>query len=306
MSDAVLATASPADHDLVWTTLGTMSGPLPGATRQQPANLLHNAEQKILVDCGDGATDQLRKAGVPVGAVDTVVISHLHVDHTAGLFGLIGRRRQAMVRGTIAVYGPPGTRQAVAEIQAAVGRLADLAGRNPDFARLPATTVEVTEISDGDRFRVGPVTVIAATNSHYGFEPGTSEATWFQSLSYRFEMADRSIVYTGDTGPSRNVERLAQDADLLVSEITDAAQVVGQITAANPDLPPGAMRFIRHHFEQQHLSADQVGLLAARSGVGSVVLTHNPLTEANMRKARFTIGAHFTGAIAFADDLDNY
>ena len=39
------------------------------------------------------------------------------------------------------------------------------------------------------------------------------------SLSYRFDLADRSIVYTGDTGPSKAVVALAQGADLLVVRV---------------------------------------------------------------------------------------
>jgi hypothetical protein len=42
-----------------WITLGTQSGPTPRATKSQPANLLHYADQYILVDAGDGAAEQL-------------------------------------------------------------------------------------------------------------------------------------------------------------------------------------------------------------------------------------------------------
>ena len=54
----------------------------------------------------------------------------------------------------------------------------------------------------------------AASNSHYTFSPGSAEVAKFVSLSFRFDAPDRSIVYTGDTGPSENVERLARNADL--------------------------------------------------------------------------------------------
>jgi ribonuclease BN (tRNA processing enzyme) len=292
------------DHDLQWTTLGTMSGPLPSPTRQQPANLLHNTELNILVDCGDGATDQLSKARVSPINVGTVIISHLHADHTAGLYGLIARRRQVSAPNDLVIYGPPGTKKAVDGIQAAVSYLSDLLPGRGRVGPLGGT-LDVIEVTDGSRFTVGPVTVVAATNSHYGFEPGTEEAERFQSLSYRFDMTDRSIVYTGDTGPSENVKRLAQDADLLVSEITDSAQVLAQLKLTRT-IPAAAEAFIRRHFEQEHLSASEVGLLARRACVGAVVLTHNPLTEANMAKARAVIGSDFTGSVAFADDLDAY
>ncbi|MGW7530007.1 MBL fold metallo-hydrolase [Streptomyces sp. NPDC054783] len=293
-----------ADHDLLWTTLGTMSGPLPGAVREQPANLLHDQEHKILVDCGDGATDQLGKAGVSPLEVGTVIISHLHSDHTAGLYGLLARRRQVSARGNLVIYGPRGTTDAVRGIQSAIGYLDELMPGRAKYGP-PMGALDVVEVTDGARFTVGPVTVTAATNSHYGFEAGSEEAERFQSLSYRFDMTDRSIVYTGDTGPSENVERLAQGADLLVSEITDVEQVLSQHKFL-PTLPPTAQAFVRQHFEKEHLSADEVGLLARRAGVGAVVLTHNPLTEDNIVKAGTVIGSHFTGTVTFADDLDSH
>jgi ribonuclease BN (tRNA processing enzyme) len=301
----VLPPAGKLDHDLLWTALGTMGGPLTSLRRSQPANLLHNAGQAVLVDCGDGAVDQIGKAGVDPVAVTTVILSHLHIDHTAGLYGVIGRRLQALVPGNLTIYGPPGTRQEVERIQSSLSYLSELMATNPQVAKLPPSTVSVTEITDGAQFNVGPVKVTSATNTHYGFQPGTPEAARFQSLSFRFDMPDRSVVYTGDTGPSPNVEHLARDADLLVSEITDPEQVLAELKAKR-DIPAFAEPFVKKHFEQEHLTAEQVGLLAQRSGVKAVVLTHNPLSDANIVNARATISSHFTGPVAFADDLDNY
>lgn len=305
MSDLVLPTAGERDHDLLWTMLGTMSGPVPSAERHQPANLLRSEDQAILVDCGDGATDQLCKAGVPIGAATTVIISHLHADHTAGLYGLLARRRQAIIPSDLSIYGPPGIRQAVEAIQVGLGHLTGLSvGKDRDLS-LPRAAVTVTEIADGSKFSLGPVTVTTASNSHYSLPPGSPEAERFQSLSFRFDMPDRSLVYTGDTGPSENVEHLARGADLLVSEITDVDQVLAQLKAAR-NVPAAFEPSIRHHFAREHLEADQVGLLAQRSGVGAVVVTHNPLTDANMIKARAVIGSLFTGPVTFADDLDSF
>jgi ribonuclease BN (tRNA processing enzyme) len=303
----VLPTAGKLDHDLLWTTLGTMGGPIASPKRAQPANLLHNADQAILIDSGDGTADQLGKAGVDLTALQTVILSHLHIDHTAGLYGVIGRRLQEHVPGTLTIYGPPGTRQEVDGIQSSLVYLSGLVlGGNSHVKDLPSTTVEVIEVTDGSTFTVGPVKVTATTNTHYGFDPGTSEAARYQSLSYRFDMPDRSIAYTGDTGPSENVERLAHDADLLISEINDADQALAALKAQRPDIPAYAEPILRNHFEKQHLSAAEVGLLARRSGVKAVVLTHNPLNDANIATARATIASHFNGPIAFADDLDNY
>lgn len=47
-----------------------------------------------------------------------------------------------------------------------------------------------------------------------------------KSLSYRFDLGHRSITYTGDTGPSDAVTRLAQGSDMLVSEVIALEPIV--------------------------------------------------------------------------------
>jgi beta-lactamase superfamily II metal-dependent hydrolase len=89
-----LKTTTVLDHKMVWTTLGTMSGPIPSPDRSQPANLLWNSQHAILIDAGDGAAEQVAKAGHSLSDVDTIILSHLHIDHTGGLSALIGMRYQ--------------------------------------------------------------------------------------------------------------------------------------------------------------------------------------------------------------------
>lgn len=107
---AMAQTTAPA----TFTTLGTGSGPMGNPKRAQPAHLLRAGEQTILIDAGDGATEQIVKAGVPFGEVQTILISHLHTDHIGGLFAFIGRRYQVSTRGFVTIYGPVGTKALVA------------------------------------------------------------------------------------------------------------------------------------------------------------------------------------------------
>ena len=72
----------------------------------------------------------------------------------------------------------------------------------------------------------------------------------------RLTVGGRSLVYTGDTGPSAAVAELARGADLLLAE------------AAHPDVPglPPA----------RHLTGREAGELAAAAGVGRLLVTHVP------------------------------
>jgi len=302
-----LETASVLDHKMIWTTLGTMSGPIASRDRSQPSNLLWNNKHAILIDAGDGAAEQIAKAGHSLIDVDAIILSHLHIDHTGGLSAIIGMRYQQHIPGAINIYGPPGTRQVVDGIIASEKPLLDLdVASNPQVARLAPSQVAVVEIIDGEQFSVDDVKITAAENSHYGFKIGAADYKAYQSLSYRFDMSDRSIVFTGDTGPSDAVQALARGVDLLVSEITNPDADLVSLKAERPDLPLFAYPILKNHLEQQHLTADAVGKLAASAGVGSVVTTHNPMPDSLIPQARVRIASHYNGPVAFAKDLDNF
>jgi ribonuclease BN (tRNA processing enzyme) len=121
-SAAACATAHAYQDKSVWVELGTQSGPIPSGVRSEPAHLLLWHDQTILIDAGDGASEQLAKAHIPLGAIRTVFLSHLHFDHTGGLFALLGLRYQGSGPGcgAVTVYGPPGTKRLVDGLRAAI------------------------------------------------------------------------------------------------------------------------------------------------------------------------------------------
>lgn len=63
------------------TLLGTGVGP-PVSLRQFGAStLVEAAGKRLLFDCGRGATIRLTQAGVPLGSVGRLFLTHLHSDH---------------------------------------------------------------------------------------------------------------------------------------------------------------------------------------------------------------------------------
>jgi len=294
-----------------WITLGTMGGPLANAHRSQPANALLTDQGPILVDAGDGTVEQLAKAGVPLARVRAVVLSHLHWDHTAGLQAVLGLRYQTEVPGKLRLYGPPGTAALVAGLVASMKPAAEAGYGDPNAAHVdPANTVEVTELADGSRVALTPaVTMIAAQNSHYSFPPGSEPDRKFKSLSYRFEVAGRSIVYTGDTGPSPAVEQLARGADLLVSEMIDVPATIAAVRHNAPGMPEKQFAAMTWHLSTHHLTPTEVGELAKRSGVRRLVITHivpGDLMPADKDRYLQEIGKNYPGPAAIADDLDRF
>lgn len=115
--------------------------------------------------------------------------------------------------------------------------------------------------------------VMAMTNTHYHPHVGDAGIS-ARSYAYRIESGGRPIVFTGDTGPSSNVEKLARHADILVNKVMDrdateaALRRIGTLSEAD-------MAAFLIHMDQGHLIPGQIGLLAANTRVKANVLTHH-------------------------------
>ncbi|WP_294266967.1 MBL fold metallo-hydrolase [uncultured Sphingomonas sp.] len=290
-----------------WTTRGTAGGPAPTIERSEPVNLLTLGERRILVDAGDGTVGQLARAGLTMGSVDAVVISHLHLDHAGGLGAVIGLRWMNQFPGVLTVYGPPGTRAMVDGILASLAppaRIGFALGKPPPQ---PAEGVRVVEVAGGSVTDLGGgLTMRGVENSHFDDGRGGRVGV---SLSYRFEPGGRSIAYTGDTGPSAAVDRLAKGADLLVFEVVMLDPLVAEINARRPDAPPGMLADMRRHLATHHLPPEAIGRMAAVAGVGRVVVTHYAMPGALGKHAaaiRAGIPASHRGPFGLARDLSSY
>ncbi len=301
-SSAACATGHAYQDKSVWVELGTQSGPIPSIARSEPAHLLLWHDQAILIDVGDGAARQLARAHVQLGAVNTIFLSHLHFDHTGGLFAFLGMRYQGSgpVCAPVTIYGPPGTKRLVDGLRSAIQPGSGLVSSSaPDF--------RAVEVDNGSKVAIGDIQITVASNSHYNLWNGAGPAP--VALSYRFDLPDRAIAYTGDTGPSANVEKLAHGVDLLVSEIMDADAALDTIRRSYPLIPGFVFSPIREHFTKEHLLPDQVGILAAHAGARALVLTHfggATGDQEQIRRLTQTIATHFHGSIRFANDLDRF
>ncbi|MFC7250737.1 MBL fold metallo-hydrolase [Halomicroarcula sp. GCM10025324] len=96
------------------TFLGTGSA-MPTGTRAQSGYLLSADEQSLLVDCGSGVLSALARTDVGYEGVDTVLLSHHHLDHVSDIDVLL-KARWLAGETDLTIVGPPGTTQLVRDI----------------------------------------------------------------------------------------------------------------------------------------------------------------------------------------------
>lgn len=305
-STTALARSGAACLPFTWTTLGTAGGPVPTPDRGEPSNLLHVGDRYILVDSGDGTVNQLGRLGMNLGMVDSVFLSHHHLDHTAGLAAVLGLRWMNDFSGRLTVYGPPGTRELVDGLLTSMqpqARIGFGIGRAP---APPEASVQIVEMTDGQKLEQGPLKITARVNTHFHGEQSKGAPTAL-SLSYRFDFGDRSITYSGDTGPSQALTWLAAGSDLLVTEIMDYAALAEEIDRQRPDLPVNVRDQVRQHLLTHHLTGEQVGQMARSADVEQILLTHYAIPQAPLARSAGRllegIRANYSGAVHFGRDL---
>lgn len=88
-----------------FTVLGSSSA-LPTSTRNLSAYVLNIHERIFLLDCGEGTQMQLRKNKIKFGRLNHIFISHIHGDHSFGLFGLLSSFNLMDRKSDLHIYGP--------------------------------------------------------------------------------------------------------------------------------------------------------------------------------------------------------
>lgn len=95
--------------------LGT-SGGLPTATRNCSAAMLRTETTDVLIDCGEGTQRQLLQAGLSMGRVSHILITHLHGDHYFGLPGLFSSLGMQGRKAPLTIISPQDLRPRIAPI----------------------------------------------------------------------------------------------------------------------------------------------------------------------------------------------
>jgi ribonuclease BN (tRNA processing enzyme) len=200
--------------------------------------MVESEGKRLLLDCGPGVLARLRKRWA-WPEIDAIALTHWHLDHWGDVVPWVWGQTLGPGQGTAKpeLWIPPGGGALLASVGGQVGQ--------PDMF---AAAFDVHEYADGVEFEAAG-----------GFKIEPARVLHYSMLAFGFRVAANGTVlaYSGDSGPSDALPRLAADADLFLCEAT--------LTAPNPE---GGTR--------GHLAATEAVEAFEASGAKRLLLTHRP------------------------------
>lgn len=248
-------------------------GPLPDPKRSGACVLLIAGKQVFVVDAGTNGLRNINRMRYPAGAIEAVLLTHFHSDHIDGL-GELATIRWVSGGNTqpLPVYGPTGVERVVAGFNAAYSQ--DAVYRNDhhgdavappkgfgmiakEFATPGAGQLETLIKNEN-------LTVSALVVDHAPVSP---------AVGYLFNYKDRSVLISGDTDKSANIEKFAKGVDLLVHEAL-SPELVGIMNAVAEKTGNTGMAKITHDILDYHASPVEAAETARDAGVGHLLYYH--------------------------------
>ena len=211
-SDTIAQAVQPRPSDFKVTLLGT-STPNPLPDRFGPSTLVEAGGERLLFDCGRGATIRLWQRKIPLGTVK-LFITHLHSDHTVGIPDLwltgfaplpYGRRN-----APFEVWGPKGTAEMMSYLEKAYE--ADIENRREFIPNFDPQRVAIAakDIEEGIVFDRNGVRVTAFKVKHANLK---------DAFGFRVDYRGHAVVISGDMAPNENFIKYAQGADVVIHEV---------------------------------------------------------------------------------------
>ncbi|RLI96513.1 MAG: ribonuclease Z [Candidatus Aenigmatarchaeota archaeon] len=285
--------------------LGTGSG-IPTRRRNHSSIWLRYGGENMLWDCGEGTQRQILKAGLNFMKIDRIFITHWHADHWAGIIGLIQTMNLEKRKRTLYIYGPDAERF--------VGDILDLDYWGPRFKIVPRTVPaegdEITVLFKTKEFEVSStpvnhtvpsvaycfkerdrINVDLKSAGKYGLRQGPliGKLKKLGEMEYngkKISIGDISnikrgvkLVYSGDTRPCKALEKLAQDADVLIHDTT----------------------FVEEQKNRMHSGAKEAATIAKKAKVRRLIMTHFSRRYQNTRDLEDEAKKVFKDTVAAED-----
>lgn len=264
--------------------LGT-SASAPSIQRGLPAQVVKHNEHRFLVDCGEGTQRQILQSGIGFKRLNRLLITHGHLDHILGIGGLVSTFLRWEAIENLEIYGGG----------AALERIEDLLFKVVIRGVVPPFPIELKTLKKGvfieeQDFSISAFPVkhrgtgcfgftfeedghrpfLAEKAEQLGIPPGPLRKELVQGRSISLADGRRvqpdevlgayqpgtKLVLVGDTGETKNLEKVCHKADALVIE--------------------GTYLYEERELAQDyaHLTVREAAELALKAEVGQLLITH--------------------------------
>lgn len=156
----------------------------------------------FLIDCGASSLLALKRYGIARDAIDTILITHFHGDHFAGLPFLLLDAQFTRRTKPLTIAGPEGLEM---RLRQAMEALYENSSQTQQKFALNLVTLKPEQPQQLGELRVTPFPVV------HGDSGGPF-------LAYRVEAEGRTITYSADTEWTETLVPAARDADLFICE----------------------------------------------------------------------------------------
>jgi len=263
--------------------LGT-SASAPSVERGLSAAIVMHADQRFLVDCGEGTQRQILRSGLGFKRLDKVLLTHGHLDHILGLGGLISTFARWEATNYLSIYAGGWALERVRDLMNVVLRGGEV-----------QLKIDFQEVRPGLVWRRHGLSITAFPVQHRG--PGCF-GYLFEEESRRPFLVEEAQRLGVPAGPERKSLVRGQPITLADGRVIDPEQVLG------PTIPGVKLAWVGDAGETEdllphvqgadalvieatyldveadmavrfgHLTASQAATLAYQAGVGKLYLTH--------------------------------
>ncbi len=258
--------------------LGTASM-MPTKDRNHAAFLVYHEKDSLLFDCGEGTQRQMKIAKIDMNRINKIFISHWHGDHVLGLPGIIQTLGAQNYDKTLKIFGPKGTKKHFEHMMKA-------------FEFDNHVDIEVNECSSGTVYKCTEYRIECMEMDHriptVGFSIVESpkrkmnvsfmkkmkipagpkwnklqkgENIIFEGRKITADeattlLSGKKLTYVPDTKFCTNAVKLAEDADLLISDSTFLSEKEEMAE------------------DYHHLTSKQAAQIASKANVKKLILAH--------------------------------
>lgn len=248
-------------------------GPLPDRNRSGPCVAVAAGKRLFIVDAGTNGVRNLGLMNYPIGDIEAVFLTHYHSDHLDGLGEMATLRWvQGNHKSPLKVYGTAGiadivsgfnqvyARDAIFRNQHHGDRIAPLSGHGM-VAKQFATPLggKGVRVYDKDGIQIDSFAV--------------DHAPVDAAVGYRFSYKGRTVVISGDTSRSLNVEKFSRNADLLVHSAM-SPELVGIINRSAMITNNNTIEKISRDILEYHSSPLDAAETARDAGVKHLLFYH--------------------------------